>query len=69
MLYIAKSCHFKNCVKKNSAQRRNLWQKVMHNFKHLANSKVVVLKAVAKIGFQMLFFTDSEMMCLYSLLI
>ena len=68
MLYIAKSCHFKNCVKKNSAQRRNLWQKVMHNFKHLANSKVVALKAVSKIGFQM-FFTDSEMMCFYSILI
>ena len=46
----------------------NLWQKVMNNYKRLANSKVVVLKAVSKIGFEM-FFTDREMMWFHSRLI
>ena len=40
----------------------------MNNYKHLANSELVVIKAVSKTGFQM-FFTDSEMMCFDSLLI
>ena len=69
MLYIARSCHFKICVKKNLAHRKkNLWQNIMNNYKHLANSELVVIKAVSKTGFQM-FFTDSEMMCFDSLLI
>ena len=40
----------------------------MNNCKRLANSKVVVLKAVSKIGFEM-FFTDREMMWFHSRLI
>ena len=68
MLYIARSCHFKNCLKKIQPKGGNLWQKVMTNYKHFANNKVVALEAVSKIGFQM-FFTDSKMMCFHSLLI
>ena len=50
MLYIASSYHFINCVKKIQPKGGNLLQKVMNNYKHLANSQVVVLKALPKIG-------------------
>ena len=39
----------------------------MNNYKHLAKSEAVVLKALSKAGFQTSF-TDSEMMCFRSLL-
>ena len=40
----------------------------MNNYKHLAKTEVVVLKALSKTGFQTSF-TDSEMTCFHSLLI
>ena len=48
-----RSSHFRK-TGKQIQQKGELWQKIMDIFKHLANSKVILLKQY-EIGFQLLF--------------